>query len=40
MNCPLIIHMEKESNSPHKNIVKYYEDIMNQSRNINKLIEK
>ncbi|KAG6713585.1 hypothetical protein I3842_05G160800 [Carya illinoinensis] len=40
MNCPLIGHMGRDPNSPHKNAVKYCEDLMNQSRHIDKLVEK
>ena len=40
MNCPLIRHVEKESNSPHKISVKCCEDLKNYSRHIDKLIEK
>ncbi|KAF5450063.1 hypothetical protein F2P56_030442, partial [Juglans regia] len=40
MNCPLIGHVGKDPNSPHKNAVKCCEDLMNQSRHIDKLVEK
>ena len=38
MNCPLIRHVRKEPNSPHKITVKCCEDLKNYSRHINKLI--
>ena len=40
MNCPLIRHVGKEPNSPHKIAVKCCEDLKNYSRHIDKLIEK
>ncbi|KAF5444869.1 hypothetical protein F2P56_033965 [Juglans regia] len=40
MNCPLIGHVGRDPNSPHKNAVKCCEDLMNQSRHIDKLVEK
>lgn len=40
MNCPLIGHVGRYPNSPHKNTVKCCEDLMNQSRHIDKLVEK
>ena len=40
MNCPLIRHVGKEPNSPHKITVKCCENLKNYSRHINKLIEK
>ena len=40
MNCPLIRHVGKEPNSPHKIAVKCCEDLKNYSRYIDKLIEK
>ena len=40
MNCPLIRHVGKEPNSPHKITVKCYEDLKNYSQHIDKLIEK
>ena len=40
MNCPLIRHVGKDPNSPHKIAVKYCEDLKNYSRHIDKLIEK
>ena len=39
-NCPLIRHVGKEPNSPHKIAVKCCEDLKNYSRHIDKLIEK
>ncbi|KAK4539256.1 hypothetical protein RGQ29_031933 [Quercus rubra] len=40
MNCPLIRHVGKEPNSPHKIAVKCCENLKNYSRHIDKLIEK
>ena len=40
MNCPLIRHVRKEPNSPHKIAVKCCEDLKNYPRHIDKLIEK
>ena len=40
MNCPLILHEGKDPNSPHKIVVKCWEDLKNYSRHIDKLIEK
>ena len=40
MNCPLIRHVGKEPNSPHKIAVKCCEDLKNYSQHIDKLIEK
>ena len=40
MNWPLIHHVGKEPNSPHKIAVKCCEDLKNYSRHIDKLIEK
>ena len=40
MNCPLIRHVGKEPNFPHKIAVKCCEDLKNYSRHINKLIQK
>ncbi|XP_062152108.1 uncharacterized protein LOC133860537 [Alnus glutinosa] len=40
MNSSLMGHVGKDPNSPHKNAVKCCEDLMNQSRHIDKLIEK
>ena len=40
INCPLIRHVRKEPNSPHKIAVKFCEDLKNYSRHIDKLIEK
>ena len=40
MNCPLIRHVGKEPNSPHKIDVKFCEDLNNYSHHIDKLIEK
>ena len=40
MNCPLVHHVGKEPNSPHKIVVKCCEDLKNYSRHIDKLIEK
>ena len=40
MNCPLVRHVGKEPNSPHKIAVKCYEDLKNYSWHIDKLIEK
>nr|XP_023891585.1 zinc finger MYM-type protein 1-like [Quercus suber] len=40
MNCPLICHVGKDPNSPHKIAVKCYENLKNYSRYIDKLIEK
>ena len=40
MNCPLIRHVRKDPNSPHKITVKCCEDLKNYSRHIDKLIEK
>ena len=40
MNCPLIRHVGKESNSPHKIAMKCCKDLKNYSRHIDKLIEK
>ncbi|KAG6639849.1 hypothetical protein CIPAW_10G130700 [Carya illinoinensis] len=40
MSCPLIGHVGRDPNSPHKNVVKCCEDLMNQSRHIDKLVEK
>ncbi|XP_075675216.1 uncharacterized protein LOC142644512 [Castanea sativa] len=40
MNCPLLRHMGKDPNFPHKIAVKCCEDLKNYSRYIDKLIEK
>uniref|UniRef100_A0A2N9HM17 TTF-type domain-containing protein n=1 Tax=Fagus sylvatica TaxID=28930 RepID=A0A2N9HM17_FAGSY len=40
MNCPLIGHVGKDPNSPHKIAVKCYEDLMKHSRHVDKLFEK
>ena len=40
MNCPLIRHVGKDSNSPQKIVVKCCEDLKNYSRHIDNLIEK
>ena len=40
MNCPLIRHVGKEPNSPHKIAMKCCEDLKNYSWHIDKLIEK
>ena len=40
INCPLILHEGKDPNSPHKIVVKCWEDLKNYSRHIDKLIEK
>ena len=40
MNFPLIRHVGKEPNSPHKIIVKCCKDLKNYSRHIDELIEK
>ena len=40
MNCPLIRHVGKEPNSPHKIVVKCCEDLKNYSRHNDKLNEK
>ena len=40
MNFPLIRHEGKDQNSPHKIVVKCYENLKNYSRHIDKLIEK
>ncbi|KAK4564757.1 hypothetical protein RGQ29_006717, partial [Quercus rubra] len=40
MNCPLIRHVGKEPNSPHKIAVKCCENLKNYSRHIDKLIKK
>jgi hypothetical protein len=40
MNSSLMGHVGKDSNSPHKNVVKCCEDLMNQSRHSDKLVEK
>jgi hypothetical protein len=40
MNCPLIGHVGKYPNSPHKIAVKCYEDLMKYSRHVDKLFEK
>ena len=40
MNCPLIRHVGKDPNSPHKIAVKCCEDLKNYLRHIDKLIEK
>ncbi|KAG7968215.1 hypothetical protein I3843_08G142400 [Carya illinoinensis] len=40
MNYPLIRHVGRDSNSPHKNAIKCCEDLMNQSKHIDKLVEK
>ena len=40
MNCPLIRHVGKDRNSPHKIAVKCCEDLKNYLRHIDKLIEK
>lgn len=40
MNSSLMGHVGKDPNSPHKNAVKCCEDLMNQSRHIDKLVEK
>jgi len=39
-NSSLMGHVEKDPNSPHKSAVKCCEDLMNQSRHIDKLVEK
>ena len=40
MNCPLIRHVGKESNSPHKIAMKCCKDLKNYSRHIDKLVKK
>ena len=40
MNCPLIRHIGKDPNFPHKIYVKCCEDLKNYSSHIDKLIEK
>uniref|UniRef100_A0A2N9ELF0 TTF-type domain-containing protein n=1 Tax=Fagus sylvatica TaxID=28930 RepID=A0A2N9ELF0_FAGSY len=40
MNCPLVGHVGKDPNSPHKIAVKCYEDLMKHSRHVDKLFEK
>ena len=40
MNCPLVGHVGKDPNSPHKIAVKCYEDLMKHSRYVDKLFEK
>ncbi|KAL4616285.1 hypothetical protein ACB092_07G187600 [Castanea dentata] len=40
MNCPLLRHVGKDPNFPHKIAVKCCEDLKNYSRHIDKLIEK
>ena len=40
MNCPLVRHVGKEPNSPHKIVVKCCENLKNYSRHIDELIEK
>jgi hypothetical protein len=40
MSCPLMRHVGKDPNSPHKFAMKCCEDLNNYSRHIGKLIEK
>ena len=40
MNCSLIGHEGKDPNTSHKIAVKCYEDLMNYSGRIDKLVEK